>query len=399
MDVSPFFSSLIMKTKEEASKICLYLLVFLLPIFFLPGTPNVLDFPKQTLLIFLTVIALSIWLLRCLVAGKIKLKLSPLNFIILFYLIFLALSSFLSLWPYGSFFGQPVTQLTFACGFLTTLALLIFYFLISHVFKKEEVLRVLILLGLSSLLAILFSCFQIFGRHFLPFEFAKSPFFHTVGSLKSAILFAACFLPLIFSLIFVTKKLTRIFFIAASLIFLIFLFLTNYWLGWILLLIGSAALLLFGISKRELFPLVLLLLTMFCFGASFFLGVFRPFRFSLQTLPGDALSHKITFEIAQKALAEKKPLLSLLFGSGPATFTFDYSKFKPLAMNQGLNWILRFGSGSSEILDKLATTGILGLLSFLAILIFLLFLSLRFLVRKIEPYRVFYRGPDLCKLL
>lgn len=368
---------------NKISKTLLYFLVFLIPIFFLPFTPNVLDFPKEMLLIFLTVIALSGWLLRCLFKGKIKLKVSPLNFIILFYLFFLAISSIFSLWPYGSFFGQTVTKLTYAIGFLAILGLAIFYFLLLHLFQKEELPLLFLGLGFSSFLAILFSLVQIFGKHFLPFDFARDPAFHLIGTLKSTVLFAACLLPIIISFIFITKKVIRIFFIVASLVFLAFLFLTNFWLAWILVLAGSAILLMFGIQKREAFPFGFLLFAMFLFVVAFFLGVFRPLRFSLQAVPNEILSQKITFEISKKTLMENPPL-SLLFGSGPSTFGFDYSKFKPQIMNQGLNWILRFGFGASEILEKLATTGILGLISFLAILIFLFFLGLRFLFGKTE---------------
>ena len=62
----------------KISKISIYLLVFLLPLFFLPWTVSVLDFNKQLLLILLVFISLLCWLLKSLQEGKINLNWSRL---------------------------------------------------------------------------------------------------------------------------------------------------------------------------------------------------------------------------------------------------------------------------------------------------------------------------------
>ena len=48
------------------------LLVFLIPLFFLPWTINVLDFNKQALLVVLVFVTLFFWILKVLVSGKLE---------------------------------------------------------------------------------------------------------------------------------------------------------------------------------------------------------------------------------------------------------------------------------------------------------------------------------------
>ena len=94
-------------------------------------------------------------------------------------------------------------------------------------------------------------------------------------------------------------------------------------------------------------------------------------RISIPGLPATPLevspSQKATFDIAFQTLKDNLPS-SLFLGSGPSTFVYDYSKFKSETINQTAFWGVRFSSGASDILDKLATTGILGLISWLGIL-------------------------------
>ena len=87
------------------TKYSIYALLFLLPIFYLPWTSEVLDFNKQTLLVFLAFVSLFAWMLKVLVSGKMEFNKNKIHiFIGAFFLIFL-LSTFFSVDKYGSFWG------------------------------------------------------------------------------------------------------------------------------------------------------------------------------------------------------------------------------------------------------------------------------------------------------
>jgi len=364
---------------EKISKIAIYLLVFLLPLFFLPWTADVLDFNKQALLLVLVFISLFCWLSKSLIEGKLHLNFSFFNLPVIIYLLILAIGTFFSLSPYGSFWGRP---LNVAPSFLTIIGFILFYFLIINNFKKDEILSLLLIFIISSSLVTIYGGLQIFGKFILPFDFSKAATFNPLGTVNALGVLVAGILVLTSSLILISRGLMKLLFSLFGLAGLSMLFLINFWVAWIMLLIGTAVILIFGINRREIFQVHWLILPMVLLIVSLFFGVLK---ISIPVLPATPLevspSQIVTFNIAIQTLKDRIPI-SLLFGSGPSTFVFDYSKFKPSVINQTAFWGVRFVSGASEILDRLATTGILGLISFLGILGVFFFQAFKWLIKK-----------------
>jgi len=373
---------------NKISKISIYLLIFLLPLFFLPWTTNILDFNKQTLLVFLVFLSLFSWLLKSLKEGKLSLNLSRFNITIAVFLIVMTAVTIFSSYQYGSFWGLP---LNVGSSFLTILSFALLYFLIINIFKKTELFGLFFTLAFSSFLAVLFGGFQLFSRFFLPFDFAQISSFNTIGTVNSLAVFAALFFPLLISLIFISKRFIKFLLIIFAATFLGLIFLINFWVAWISLLIGMAVILIFGIARREFFKGWWLSLTMVILVISLFFGVFR---ISIPGLPATPLevspSQTATFSIAGQTLKESPS--NLLLGSGQGTFVYDYAKFKSETINQTAFWGIRFSSGGSEVLDKLATTGILGLISFLGILIVFLLLGFKTLVKNVSIRKEMFIG-------
>jgi len=372
---------------DKITKISIYLLVFILPIFFLPWTANVLDFNKQALLLFLVFISLFCWLLKSLNEGKISLNFSSLNLPIIIFLMTLGIGTFFSAWRYGSFWGWP---LNIATSFLTIFCFVLLYFLIINLFKKEEIFGLLLTLVFSSFLAVLLGIFQLFGKFLFPFGFAKLTSFNTIGTVNSLGIFAALLLPLIISLIFISKRLIKILLFIFGLLTLVLLILVNFWAAWFSLLIGVVAILTFGIARRETFQANWLTLPMFLLVISLCFGIFKIPIPSLPAVPLEiSPSQSATFDIAKQTLMAAKPN-SLLFGSGPSTFAYDYSRFKSETINQTVFWGVRFSSGASEILDRLVTTGLLGIISFLGILVVFFWLAFKWLMKKADKRDSFW---------
>ncbi len=113
------------KIYEKISKITIYLLVFLIPIFFFSKTTETLSFNKQILLIFLTFISLLFWMLKSLAEKKISLNINKFNLSIIVFLVILGLSTFFSAYKYGSFWGAPLNT---ASSFATFWVLLWYIF-------------------------------------------------------------------------------------------------------------------------------------------------------------------------------------------------------------------------------------------------------------------------------
>jgi len=368
------------KILEGVSKISIYLLTFLLPLFFLPWTVDVLDFNKQILLYFLVFISLFCWLLKFLIEGKINLNFNFFNLLVIIFLIVTAISTGFSFYQYGSFWGWPLNVVS---SFLTILSFIFLYFLIINIFQKKEIFWLLLVLASSSFLVSLFGIFQIFGNFFLPFDFSRLVSFNTIGTINSLGIFGALVLPITFSLFFISQRFIKFLLLIFGLGIFLLIFVVNFWLSWIILLIGIATILIFGISRKEIFRGSWITLSMFFLIIAVLFGFLKISLPGLPAIPLElAPSQKITFDIALQTL--KQSPISLILGSGPGTFIYDYSKFKSKDINQTAFWTVRFSSGASEILDKLTTTGILGLISFLAILGLFFYLGLKEIIKEIK---------------
>jgi tetratricopeptide (TPR) repeat protein len=77
-----------------------------------------------------------------------------------------------------------------------------------------------------------------------------------------------------------------------------------------------------------------------------------------------------TFTIGQQVFTEPR---SLFFGSGPNTFTREWSLYKPLAVNGTEFWNTDFYFGVGFIPTSVVTVGIVGLIAWIAVIIALLF--------------------------
>ncbi len=369
-------SSQTVKICDKVSKSSIYLLVFLLPLFLLPWTANVLDFNKQALLIVLVSVSLFAWMIKVLVSGKFSFNLTKFHIPVgVLFLVYLA-STVFSLWRYGSFWGWPLTT---SESLLTMIGLFSLYFLLTNIFRKKEIFYLIVLLILSGFLAMLYGTFQLFGRFLLPWAFTETVSFNTIGTVNVLGLFAAVLLPLIIILIIKTKRVLRGVFVAALVLDMVLLVLINFSVAWWVVIVGAASVMILGIQKRNFFDNRWIVLPMFFLAIALF---FSFFRFQMPGLAPDRpvevfLTQKTSFNIAWKTL-EEKPIL----GSGPGTFVYDFSKYKDITFNQNRFWNVRFEGASSKILTLLATTGILGILSILALLGFFIFYGIKFLFGK-----------------
>ncbi|MDP2874394.1 MAG: tetratricopeptide repeat protein, partial [bacterium] len=370
------------KTWQKASRTAIFLAVFLVPLIFLPFTSNVLDFNKQTVLVFLVLASLFSWLLKSLIEEKITLELSWFNLVPVIFVLFSALSTLFSAYKYGSFWGWP---LVISSSFLTTLALVLLYFLIIHLFKQpEDVFGLIFVLVFAGLLVSLISLPQILGKFPLPFDFTKANSFNPIGTVNSLAIFLASLLPMAASLIFISRSRAIKFLVWLFVILSLFLLLAiNFQTAWLVLLVGSSLILVFGISRREIFNLSWLFLPMLLLAVALFALVMRTSIIPTADLPAEVSpTLGASFNIAFRTIKDFRPPFSWFFGSGPGTFVYDYAKYKPLEINQTVFWGTRFGSGSSEVVDRLATTGLFGFLSFLSVILMGWILGLRSIISR-----------------
>ena len=359
---------------DRITKTAIYALAVLIPIFFLPFTADVLDFNKQTLLVFLVFIAFFSWILQSLISGVFKISVNRVNFAVgAVFLSYLA-STIFSISRYGSFWG--FAQVT-SSSLLSVICFGLLYFLVSNTFLQEEIFNAFKFLGISVLAVSLFGILQMLGLHWAYFDFTRNNNFNTIGSTVSLGFFITLMLPffIIFS-IFSEGWVKKVFIANIFLSFILLIFI-NYYLLWVLTLIGTGLIIIFWFIKRDVFDGRWMFLPMFFLIISLFFIIFNP---QISWLPKRALevslSQKANLDIDLLTL-KSDPIL----GSGPGTFLYDFTKYKTEELNKTAFWNVNFNVGASKFLTEVATTGLLGLIALVALMILPIFYVIKWLAQ------------------
>lgn len=357
-------NSLVVKISEFIAKYFLYAAVFLTPIIFAPWTAEALDFNKQAVLVVLIFVALFAWMLKALVLGKFQLNKSKINIAVgILFLVYL-FSTIFSVSRYGSFWGWPQST---ADSLLSVILVLLAYFLATNVLKRENIYSLAATLSASIVIAQIIGILQIFGIFF---------HFNTIGSPGSLGFLCAVALPLATAMLIASKKWWKILFGVQILLSAVIFFLLNYSFIWWIVILGSVLMVVFGVFKRDFFDGRWMALPMFFMTVALFFLILSPqIPWLSQRTSEINLSQSATFKIALQTVRE-----SPLFGSGPGTFFYGFSKFKDPDFAKTPLWNVAFSQGASKVLTDLATVGFLGLDVLVAIFAMVLYFGSKHLI-------------------
>src|SRR3989344_5971178 len=184
------------------------LLVFFLPLVFLPQTADPFEFPKQLFLFYSVAFLTFLWVLKQILEGKVRILHSPLTLPIFIFLgIFIASTIFSVNWftsffgPYPRFHGGLVSLISY---------LLIFFLIIANLREKQQASRILTSLSLSGFVLAILGILHFFDIYPLD-NFLRSRFVTPVGSADRTSLFLLVLLPFpLFASFFSEKRLSRI---------------------------------------------------------------------------------------------------------------------------------------------------------------------------------------------
>lgn len=369
----------------KIGKLSLYLLIFSLPLFFLPLTIAPVEINKQILASLLVLISFVCYLASSIENKKIVYHRSLLGLAVLFLFLVMAASAVFSQAKLVSIFGnlaEPDSLISFAVYGLA-------FYLTGIFFRKKDFNKIGVIFLASLILTAVLGLLQLMGFFVYPFishnfDFTRQTSFNSLGSVLNWGIFIAFGLALIIS----TLASLRLSLIHKAILAVVALFIIgeliiiNYSFLW--LAIALCMLILtayrFTIQKKINIPLTVMIVSLFFALISSSLPVIV--KTPAQVKP----SFSSTFDIAKKTIWPK-PNQSLaengkdiLFGSGPATFSYDYSLYRSNDSNQTDFWQIRFSQGFSFITSFLATGGLLGILAVL----FLIFSFARQAVKNLE---------------
>ncbi len=364
----------------KVSRISYYLIVLLVPLFFLPITSEFLEFNKQYALYGLVLISLLSWIGASVAERRFEFRRTPLDLpLLVLWVIYLA-SSLASKDRHVSFLGNFENLNN---GFLSFSFYILFYFLTTNIaFNAERVRFVFRIFIYSGMIGIAYFFLQYFGL------FAKMGLKFTVSNPVAGLatqfgIYILMVLLVSLNEMFIAKKrrIDDIWWFLPFVLSLITVAVIGFKILWIVSAIGLFFLLVFAISRVEElrtvwisigFSVFVLALLFTFLGTPSFLTVRLPVEVSL--------SNSVTWKITTQALGEN--VLRFLLGAGPATFPYSFSQFRPEAMNTSLVWNIRFNQGASSFLDMLGSTGFLGMIALMVTILLALGTILYLWTRK-----------------
>lgn len=291
--------------------------VALLPLFFLPFTPDYYEFAKNTLFILLSLLLLTLTALGFVFNKQIRMVRSPFG---------LPLLVLATTWLLSTLLKSPnrTDALLEAGQTGTIIALSFFFFSLTNFIhsKKESDLLSHVLISSVSLLGFVGIVWGSGIYKFLPFlpDYIKSPLWTPAGPTLSAVISLVSLVPfLIFTLAKQKSVSIKSYLLAAA------------------LFINIA-------------------------GAGFL--TFRLFNPPSDSPKLQLLPARVGWSVALESLK-----VSPILGTGPSTFISDFTQFKPLNLNLTPQWNLRFTTSSNFYLQTLTTVGFLGLAASLFLVI------------------------------
>lgn len=368
---------------DKLLKICLSLLVFVLPVFFLPWTFETLDFNKQNLLVILTLLAGLAWLGKMVASRQVVLRRSFLNVLVLLYVAIYTLATIFSLDKIKSFVGSSGLEKE---GLVTVLCFVVLYFVIINNFRDIKAVKNLLysyLLGAG--LVTVWTALTFLGA--MPTQMVPSQALNPIGTLNSLGIFLGAAFVLLCPLFLgdeaekgrASKKnliLKIVMSVIAAMMILVMATIDN-WTVWTVFIPAVAFVLAFVVIRaHEVKNLGWLALPMAAFVVAvllFFINTPIASRLPAEIMPSFSASSGIARQTLQEA-----PLL----GSGPSTFVFDYAKYKPAGVNETQLWDVKFDRSASRVLTMLTTTGLFGIISWLFIVVFLAVLLVSNLIKE-----------------
>lgn len=343
-------------------------------------TSDFYDTPKFLTLLAVTGILLISLAVKFTLSNKVVLIRTPLDLPLLLLLAVGVISTVLSSSPYVALLGN---QLKIHGSLISLVIYILFYFVLVNNLKSGKGLRWLIFI--STIAGVVLSVITLLayaGVTLLPAPWVHGINFTPTGSSFSTTAFLVLLLPSVVSqIISSTKPPTLILNSIFLILFGLTITLTGSLVVWIAAILGILLTLITHgffarfknftklnqikpVSLISLFaPLIVVAIISFLSFIPGQGGAENPLYTQVKNFPREIqLSPIVSWKTAVSTFRD-----SPFWGSGPSTFLFDFTNYKPIEMNSTKFWNLRFDNAFNEYFQVLATLGGIGLVALLSI--------------------------------
>jgi O-antigen ligase/Flp pilus assembly protein TadD len=359
---------------DSAITVLLLLVGGITPLLFLNLTTEFYEMPKLIFLLVSTILLLALWIGSWIVRGKIAITRTPLDIPLLALLGVILLSTFFSnsriISTYGNFpavHGSAVSWCVY---------ILLYFVTVSHLKTLAKIKAFLFSLYASATVVSLITLASFF-KLYLPFDFAQGVNFTPTGSSFSTIAFLILLLPLpLLSILHPKKYLPTPAALVLAVLFSVTVVLIGSLPSYITLVAAYALSLILSRPNQLKKSLSLFLVPLIAVGITLSLA-YLPLPGGLREMEANfpkeiQLPFPISWKISASAFRD-----SPFIGTGPSTYLFNFTSYKPVEFNTLQFWNFSFESAYNEFLQTLASLGILGLISLLVVCLVVLVNSWR----------------------
>jgi tetratricopeptide (TPR) repeat protein len=352
---------------EQIKRWSVYLTIFLVPLFFLPWSFEALEWNKQYLLYFLIMVGLLSWLAKMMIEKRIEFHRTPLDLPVIGFWFIVLISSLASATRTQSMLGA-LNNISF--GFVPLTFYTLFYFLATNtLYDTAKIKRAINFLAYSGLVAILFFFLNVFGFwRLIKVNFAFSNTISSLSTVFGVYLILVMCRGLYGLLLKKNGAGESVFSGIIALLSLAALVMVGFKLVWVMTAIALFVLLVFAMTHIEEMRSVWISAVFGIFVVSLIFILIGVPSFAVAQLPLEvSLSAGSSWNIATDTLGSG--IKNFVFGSGPATFMYDFAKFRPENLNLTFVWNIRFAEAMGAFLTLLSTVGFLGIVSYVLLIL------------------------------
>lgn len=347
-----------------------YILPASIILVFSPLTSDFFEFNKVALTLVIGSLALIVWAIKAVKTKKLVLVKSPLDLGLGLLIVSAILSTIFSINKFSSLLGQYGKF--FPNIFIIVLLFSLYYTLTSNISSAKVVKNIIKVFLLSTSIASLLGLLSFFNltEKIFPVDWVKGGGFNTMGSpVTLGIIAAASFS---FAVALLIKNALRknvqnlALYIAIALLNGLYVLSIGSLPVWIVAGISLAAVLLnmyfyhfdkIIISKAVKIAGLVVVTVLAIFAITIYIpSVRESLGINYTRTMEITLDSKTSWQIATSALRDY-PIL----GTGIATYTIDFTMYRPLSFNSTPFWNLRFNKPSNEFFRTLSEQGLLGL--------------------------------------
>lgn len=375
---------------------------FGLPLFFTGLTLQGIAFDKQVFFYAFVLLGLVAWVSKGVIVGELKIRRTPLDIpIVAFWLVYLLATIFsVDRWhSFWGFFGDP------SRGFLSATALLISYYLISSNFTQKRFKIMLTASIISAAIVSLWSLLAVLGVKFLPDKILQLAPISLMGSVSGLGVFLSFMFPISITALFqiqkaekmkpVWKKIFTFGILASLAVYTADILLFFAFIPWPALLVGLGLFLIFILSQVVRPSENWTWLPMVVFVAAFAILMIGNNRLARINLPVEVTpNYQMSWDVAWQSTKD-----NFVLGSGPATYSYDFSLHHSKDFNLNALYNLRFYQGTGLFFEALPTIGILGTIALILLALSFVSVVIYLLTREKEKNKIYSLGYVISALI